>query len=62
MSYILTLLNNNNGFIPFANAFECAESKAGVVVSFIAVLELVKEGLIQLQQSDINSLIYLKLK
>jgi segregation and condensation protein A len=62
MSYILTLLNNNNGFIPFANAFERAESKAGVVVSFIAVLELVKEGLIQLQQSDINSLIYLKLK
>ena len=62
MSHILALLNNTNGFIPFADAFDTAESKAGVVVSFIAVLELVKEGLIQMQQSDINSLIYLKLK
>ena len=62
MSHILSLLTENDGFLPFSQAFEHVEGKAAVVVSFIAILELVKESLIVVQQSDINSLIYLKLK
>lgn len=62
MSHILSLLTDNDGFLPFSQAFEHIEGKAAVVVSFIAILELVKESLIVVQQSDINSLIYLKLK
>lgn len=62
MSRILMLLNEQQGFMSFEMAFQPDEGRAAVVVSFIAVLELVKEDLIVLQQSDINSLIFLKLK
>ena len=62
MSRILMLLSEQQGFMSFEMAFQPDEGRAAVVVSFIAVLELVKEDLIVLQQSDINSLIFLKLK
>lgn len=39
-------------FIPFINLFRVEEGRLGVVVTFLAVLELVKESLIELVQSD----------
>ena len=62
MAHMLDLLTKHNGFMPFVSAFQPEEGRAAVVVSFIAILELVKEHLIVVQQSDINSLIYLKQK
>lgn len=40
------------GFIPFVMLFNVEEGRLGVVVSFMAVLELVKEGLIDLVQTN----------
>ena len=39
------------GFVPFANLFELSEGRAGVVVTFLALLELIKDTSIELVQS-----------
>ncbi|MBD1554937.1 segregation and condensation protein A [Pseudomonas typographi] len=39
-------------FVPFAELFSAEEGKLGVVVTFMAVLELVKESLIELVQNE----------
>lgn len=39
------------GFLPFVALFRVEEGRLGVVVSFMAILELVKEGLIDLVQT-----------
>ncbi len=62
MSEILDLLSQSSEFVPFEQVVICEKGRAHVVVSFIAILELVKEQLIVLNQSDINSLIYIKIK
>ncbi|MEY4210083.1 MAG: hypothetical protein RLZ92_462 [Pseudomonadota bacterium] len=55
-----TILEKLNGadFLPFAACFTRSEGKNGVVVSFLAVLELSKEGIIDIFQpepcADIN--------
>jgi len=40
------------GFVPFANLFALSEGRAGVVVTFLALLELVKGASIELVQSE----------
>lgn len=62
MSLILELLSKTPNYLAFTQAFTLTEGRQGVVVSFIAMLELLKEGLIEIQQNDINAEIYLKLK
>ncbi|MEO6699468.1 MAG: ScpA family protein [Paraperlucidibaca sp.] len=51
MSNILELLRGQR-FVPFVQLFTVAEGRLGVVVSFMAILELVKEGLIDIVQAD----------
>lgn len=52
MSRVLELTSDsNNQFIPFVSLFSLEEGRAGVVVTFMAVLELIKESLIELVQS-----------
>lgn len=51
MSGILDRLRGG-GFLPFVSLFLVEEGRLGVVVSFMAILELVKEGLIDLVQTD----------
>jgi len=51
MSGILERLRGG-GFLPFVSLFHVEEGRLGVVVSFMAILELVKEGLIDLVQTD----------
>lgn len=62
MSLILEMLSSTPNYLAFTHAFTLKEGRQGVVVSFIAMLELLKEGLIEIQQNDINAEIYLKLK
>ncbi len=62
MSQILQQLAQQNAFIEFTHLFTVEEGKSGVVVSFIAILELLKEGLIECVQGNVNSLIHVKLK
>lgn len=49
-------------FTPFNDFFNPAEGRMGVVVSFIAILELLKESLIELVQNEPYAPIYVKAK
>ncbi|MET1070393.1 MAG: segregation/condensation protein A, partial [Pseudomonas prosekii] len=40
------------GFVPFVELFTAEEGKLGVVVTFMAILELVKESLVELVQNE----------
>ncbi len=61
MTRVLELLNNNDDTV-FTDCFDVSEGKMGVVVTFLAILELVKENIIDLIQNDTLSVIYLKVK
>lgn len=58
MSRILDLLQTQSR-VRFADLFNAGEGKQGVVVSFLAVLELVKEALIDVVQVDAFSEIHI---
>lgn len=60
MSRILERLNHES-YLGFEHLFSVSEGKAGVVVSFLAILELVKERLVVLVQAQPMSQIHLKL-
>ncbi len=47
-------------FTSFADFFDVSEGRMGVVVSFLAILELLKEALIELVQSEAYAPIYVK--
>ncbi|KPZ52358.1 MULTISPECIES: ScpA family protein [unclassified Pseudoalteromonas] len=61
MSQILAQLSNAKKALPFSDLFTLSEGRSGVVVSFIAMLELIKEGLISCLQVSPDSLIYINL-
>ena len=51
MSQILDRLQQGQ-FLPFVSLFNVSEGRMGVVVSFLAVMELIKESLIEIVQSE----------
>jgi len=51
MSDVLERLKGG-GFVPFVELFTAEEGKLGVVVTFMAILELVKESLVELVQNE----------
>ena len=61
MSQILQQLSKAKSAIVFNELFKASEGRSGVVVSFIAILELIKEGLITCLQVNEESLIYVSL-
>lgn len=61
MSQILDHLSEN-AFVPFTVMFKVEEGRLGVVVTFIAMLELIRESLIEIVQSGAFSPIHLKAK
>jgi len=50
------------GFVAFEALFDVTEGRAGVVVSFLAILELVKAATLELVQSDAYSPIHVRLR
>ncbi len=63
MTYVLSKLNNPsdaNGFVEFHTLFKLEEGRLGVVVSFMAILELLKLQVIDMVQADAFAPIYLK--
>ncbi len=50
------------GFVPFVHLFELHEGRAGVVVSFLAVLELIKSATIELVQAEPFAPIHVRLR
>ncbi len=51
MGQVLDRLRHGQ-FVPFVSLFRLSEGKPGVVVTFLAILELVKESLVQLIQNE----------
>ncbi|MDU0355862.1 ScpA family protein [Paraglaciecola aquimarina] len=60
MSLILEKLNSDH-FTGFDELFQASEGKAGVVVTFLAILELTKEQLIELVQGQVFGNIHVRL-
>ncbi len=61
MSLVLERLKGG-AFVPFVALFSAEEGRAGVVVTFIAVLELIKESLVELVQNEPLAPIHVRLR
>ncbi|QTH71456.1 segregation and condensation protein A [Pseudoalteromonas xiamenensis] len=61
MSHILALLSEAGTTLAFSHFFDVDEGRSGVVVTFIAMLELVKESLISIVQANVGGQVYLSL-
>lgn len=61
MSDVLERLKGG-GFVPFAELYTVEEGRLGVVVTFMAILELVKEQLIELVQNEPYAAIHVRAK
>nr|WP_218115712.1 MULTISPECIES: ScpA family protein [Pseudomonas] len=61
MSQVLERLKGG-AFVPFIALFAAEEGKLGVVVTFMAILELVKESLIELVQNEPFAAIHVRLR
>jgi len=59
MSEILARVNVNS-FAPFAKLFDPEEGRMGVAVTFIAILELLRESLIEVVQAEAFSEIHIR--
>lgn len=52
MAEVLDRLRATSSFVPFTSLFRPEEGRLGVVVTFLAVLELIKETLVELVQNE----------
>lgn len=59
MSQVLVRLRSEQ-FIPFVSLFKVAEGRLGVVVTFLAIMELIKESLIEIVQNEPFGPIHIK--
>jgi len=60
MTDILSALTNN-AFVDFVRLFTPEEGRRGVTVTFVAILELLREGLIELVQSEAYAPLHVRL-
>lgn len=60
MSEVLARVGKSRGFVPFASLFDVTEGRAGVVVTFLALMELLRESLLELVQSESFAPIYVR--
>jgi segregation and condensation protein A len=61
MSEVLERLRDGH-FVPFVQLFRAEEGRLGVVVTFMAVLELIKESLVELVQTEPFAPIHVRLR
>jgi len=59
MSHILQCLSGKR-FVPFITLFNLDEGRKGVIVTFLAMMELVKESLVEIVQNEFLGPIHLK--
>jgi len=59
MAQVLDRLNNKQ-FVPFVSLFRVEEGRLGVVVTFLAIMELIKESLVEIVQSEAFGPIHIK--
>jgi segregation and condensation protein A len=51
MSQVLERLSGQQ-FVPFVSLFTAGEGRLGVVVTFLAIMELIKESLVEIVQTE----------
>lgn len=61
MGQVLDRLSGRQ-FVPFVSLFNVSEGRLGVVVTFLAVMELIKESLVEIVQSEAFGPIHVKAK
>ena len=61
MTQVLEKLNGKE-FMPFISLFSAEEGRLGVVVTFLAIMELIKESLVEIVQTEIFGAIHVKAK
>ena len=59
MSEVLDALSGQQ-FVPFVSLFTSSEGRLGVVVTFLAVMELIKESLVEIVQTESFGPIHVK--
>lgn len=59
MSHIISALSKTD-FLEFQRLFDLSEGRAGVVVTFLALLELLREQLVELVQQEAYGMIYVR--
>ena len=52
MGDVLKALSGGTNFVPFQTLFTAEEGRLGVVVTFLAIMELIKESLVEIVQSE----------
>jgi len=63
MSFILdAILDCDDQFVPFSSLFRVEEGRSGVIVTFIALMELIKESLLEIVQPEPFAPIHVKSK
>lgn len=62
MGRVLDQLHGGDGFVSFAAFFSASEGRAGVVVTFLAIMELIKESLVDIVQAEPFSPIHIRAK
>ena len=60
MTQVLETLNQGKTFVPFVSLFKISEGRMGVIVTFMAIMELIKESLIDMVQSEPFGPIHIK--
>ena len=60
MSRITELISSTDQFLEFDKCFDLAEGRMGAVVTFLAILELLREHLVDLVQQEQFGMIYLR--
>jgi segregation and condensation protein A len=61
MSDVLEQLKGRS-FLPFVSLFRASEGRLGVVVTFLAIMELIKESLVEIVQTEMFGAIHVKAK
>jgi|TARA_B110000977_G_scaffold113705_1_gene147111 segregation and condensation protein A len=59
MSHVLEVLRDKQ-FVPFISLFKESEGRLGVVVTFLAIMELIKESLVEIVQNESFGAIHVK--
>jgi len=62
MSQVLDYLSKADNYLAFDALFDLTEGRQGQVVTFMALLELVKEQLVELVQTQLFAMIHVRLK
>jgi segregation and condensation protein A len=59
MTQVLSLLEGDR-FVDFFKLFDVSEGRLGIVVTFLSILELVRESMIELVQNEVFGSIYVR--